>query len=211
MVMPSPSFPSLRALLGAATALGLLLLAGCQTAAPVRVDASFVTAPAFSTGCPSDIAVLPIEDGTKDRSVERLLFFLRQEIMRQLPDRRFSPLTATTVDAALQADPAPAGESILTPATLSRLAGRAREDAVLAVRVDRWDESTLMTDRRVRFQFQAALVRADGQQLWSGTIQGDVKAGGAGAAPLGRDAAARSCAELAVRELLLRLPNRVVG
>ena len=67
-----------------------------------------------------------------------------------------------------------------------------------------------MSTRKVAFQFEAAMAGNDGAQLWSGTIQGRVKAGGAGAAPLGRDAMARSCVELAVRELLLRLPNRDV-
>ena len=45
-------------------ALGLLLLGACQSTPPVAVDANFVTTPAFDARCPSDIAVLPIEDGT---------------------------------------------------------------------------------------------------------------------------------------------------
>jgi len=209
MVNPTPS-QSLRALVCGAAISCLLLFSGCQIQQPVRVDASFNTAPALATRGPSDIAVLPIEDGTKDHAVERHLTFLRQEVMRQLPDRLFTPLRSEIVDASLRSEAAPIGESMLTPATLQRIAGRVREDALLAIRVDTWDESSLMTNRRVKFALQAALVGSDGQQLWSGSLKGDVKAGGAGAAPLGRDSAARSCAELAVRELLLNLPRRTI-
>ena len=83
---------SRRASVSCAAAFGLLLLAGCQTANPVRVDASFVTSPELATRSPSDVAVLPIEDGTPTRAAERHLTFLRQEVMRQLPDRLFAPL-----------------------------------------------------------------------------------------------------------------------
>ena len=45
----------------------------------------------------------------------------------------------------------------------------------LALRIDRWDESKLLINRRVYFQFQASLVGKDGQQLWYGTLSGEVK------------------------------------
>ena len=184
------------------------LIAACQSAPPVDVSAQFAKAPAFDTRSPSQIAVLPVEDGTPGHVFERHLVFLRQEIMRQLPQRLYSPLTATTVDAALRNAPKPAqGESILVPATLQKLAGHAAEDAVLAVRVDRWDEGMLLVDKKIWFQFQAALVGSDGVPLWSGTIQGSVKSGGAGAAPRDRDSMARNCAVLAVREMMQHLPR----
>ena len=93
---------------------------------------------------------------------------------------------------------------------MAELARAGKDDAVLAVRVSKWDESQLMSTRKVRFEFEAAMVASDGTPLWSGTIQGRVKAGGAGAAPLGREAMARSCVELSVRELLLQLPERSI-
>jgi hypothetical protein len=205
MVITLSSFARSRALalVGAGA-----VLAACQTAPPVDVSATFVAAPAFASRSPSQVAVLPVEDGTPDRSVERHLVFLRQEVMRQLPQRLYSPLTAQTVDAALRNVPKPpAGESILVPATLQKLTGHAAEDAVLALRVDRWDETRLLVDKKVWFQFQAALVGSDGVPLWSGTIQGSVKAGGAGAAPRDRDSMARNCAVLAIRETMQRLPR----
>lgn len=186
-----------------------LLVGACQTPEPVNVNASFVAAPAFSSRSPSQVAVLPIEDGTADGAVQRHLTLLRQEVMRQLPGRLFTPITATAVDAALSQVPAPAaGESILVPATLQKLAGHAAEDAMFALRVDRWDEGRLHIDRKLWFQFQAALIGSDGVQLWSGSIQGEVKAGGSGPAPRDKDGMARSCAELAVREMMNRLPRR---
>ena len=187
----------------------LLLLAGCKTPNPVDVDANFVTTTEFASRSPSILSLLPIEDGTKSRAVARHLTFMRQEVNRQLPERLYTPTRQTWVDASTRGA-APAGESIVTPAALKALAQAGKDDAVLAIRVDEWNESQLMSTRKVAFQFEAAMAGSDGAQLWSGTIQGRVKAGGAGAAPLGRDAMARSCVELAVRELLLRLPNRDV-
>jgi hypothetical protein len=186
----------------------LAFAAACQTVDPVDVSATFVATPQFHERSPSQVAVLPIEDGTSDAAVQRHLTFLRQEVMRQLPQRLYTPLTATTVDAALSKVERPrSGDSILVPATLQKLAGHSAEDAVLALRIDRWDEGSLAVTRKLWFQFQAALVGSDGAPLWSGTIQGSVKAGGAGAAPRDRDGMARSCAELAVREMLARLPR----
>ena len=43
---------------------------------------------------------------------------------------------------------APAGESIVTPEALAAYARTGKDDAVLAVRVSKWDESLLMTTRR---------------------------------------------------------------
>ncbi|MBX3463920.1 MAG: hypothetical protein KF830_12180 [Planctomycetes bacterium] len=188
----------------------LVLTGACQTTEPVLVEATFAPTPAFATHSPADVAVLPVEDGTPDGVVQRHLVFLRQELMRQLPDRLFSPLSPNVVDAGLRSAPAaPAGESILGQAALQRLVGHSGEDAAFALRIERWDESKLLVDRRLRFQFQAVLVARDGQVLWSGTLRGEAKAGGLGAAPRDRDGMARSCGELAIREMLQRLPQRL--
>ena len=100
------------------------------------------------------------------------------------------------------------GETVLTPSYLKRVAGRSTEDALLALRVDRWDETALLTDKKVRFQLQVALVASDGEVLWSGGFGGEVKAGGMGAAPRDRELMSRSCAELVASELLANLPQR---
>jgi hypothetical protein len=203
-----------RGLVSCAVACCLLSFAGCRTPNPVDVDATFTTSTQFALHSPSILSLLPIEDGTDEDVVARHLDYMREEINRQLPDRLYAPTRQTWVDAsvgrAAAVGAAPAGESILAPGKLAELAKSGKDDAVLAVRVTAWNESALMSTRKVRFQFEAAMVANDGVQLWSGSIQGKVKAGGAGAAPLGREASARSCVELAVRELLLQLPDRLV-
>ena len=195
-------------------AIALLFVSACQTAPPVNVDAKFTAAPALSA--PDDrktavVAVLPVEDGTPNAGAARLLVMMRQELERQLIDRLYSPLTSQTVDAALRGAGKPvATESLLAPANLQKMAGHAHEDAVFALRIVRWDDSRIATTHRVNFQFEAAMMGRDGVPLWNGTIQGDVKAGGAGAAPLDNDGKARSCASLAITEMLQRLPRRTV-
>lgn len=200
---------SQRSMVGCVVTLGLMVLASCQVPNPIQVDASFVVSPALSANGPTVLAVLPIEDGTAAGSVGRHLTFLRQEVNRQLIDRGYSSTTESWVDAS-QLGAAPVGESILTPNRLLALAKGTRDDAVLAIRIEKWDEDLLLADRRVRFRIAAAMVGNDGSQLWSGSMQGSVKAGGDGAAPPGLDASARSCAELVTRELLMRLPDRIV-
>lgn len=186
----------------------LALLAACQTPVPLTATPSFTTFPALAARNPSDIAVLPVEDGSEAKDASRLLEFMRQVLRERLPDRHYAPLATAVVDAALHDVHPGAGETLLTPAFLKRVAGRATEDAMLAVRVDRWDESRLLSEKHVAFQLQAALVGNDGEQMWSGTLSGDVKAGGMGAAPRDRDAMARSCAEIALGELLNHLALR---
>ncbi len=194
--------------------LALLLLAGCRTVEPVTVFPSFTTAPALAVRRPADVAVLPVEDASPGGAAGRYLVFLRQEIMRQIVDRRYTPLTASVVDSAMKgnADVAAArmsGASILEPALLQKIAGHSSEDALFVLRIDQWDDSQLMVTKRLTFRCQAALVGSDGQQLWFGNMNGELKAGGAGAAPRERDSMARNCGELMVRELLLRLPLRL--
>lgn len=190
-----------------------LLAVGCQTVPAVTVFPSFSATPALATLRPADIAVMPVEDATGTQALVSHLLFLRHEIIRQLPDRQYSPLTATTVDAAMRGNPDVAsarasGGSMLEPATLRKLAGHSTEQALFALRVERWDEAKLMSTKRIEFQCQAALVASDGQMLWSGSINGNVKAGGAGPSPMTREAMVRSCGELMVREILLNLPIR---
>jgi hypothetical protein len=184
------------------------LLVGCETRPPMLTTPSFVTSPLLAVRNPADIAVLSIEDGTMDHAVARHLELMRQVLMRALPERLYSPLSPAVVDAAIGGENRGANETVLTPGYLRRVAGKSSEDALLAVRVDRWDESSLLTDKRIRFQIQAAMCASDGELLWSGTLAGEVKAGGAGATPLDKETMARSCAELAMLDLLNHLSRR---
>lgn len=210
---PFPSgSPSRSRLAGLVAGVLLLLATGCKTVEPMSINPSFTTATALLTRSPAEVAVMPVEDASPGGAATRHLVFLRQELMRQLVDRKYTPLTASTVDAAMRgnADVAAArstGGSILEPAVFQKLAGHSSEDAMMIFRVDQWDESSLMVTKRVNFRCQAALVGNDGQQLWFGTLSGEIKAGGVGAAPLDRDSMARSCGEMMIREVLLRLPE----
>ncbi len=184
------------------------LLAACKTTPPLTTTPSFVTYPALSTRNPNDIAVLPVEDGTPSLDVSRHLEFMRQVLQRGLPSRLYAPVSSQIVDAALLHERPAAGETLLTPTYLKRVAGKAADDAALAVRVDSWDESRLLSDMKVSFRLEAALMASDGELLWHGGLSGTVKAGGLGPAPRDRDAMARSCAELALNDLLVHLSRR---
>ncbi|MEY4675312.1 MAG: hypothetical protein RL148_3096 [Planctomycetota bacterium] len=185
-----------------------LLVASCQTPDPVTIVPSLSAHPALAVRNPADIAVLPIEDATLDRGFGKLRESMRQALMTKLTERLYSPLSDRVVDAALSSELPMGGETVLTPSYLKRVAGRSTEDALLAVRIDRWDETPLLTDKKVRFQLQVAMVASDGEVLWSGGFGGEVKAGGLSAAPRDRELMARSCAELVASELLQNLPQR---
>lgn len=186
------------------------LLAACQAPVPMRTTPSFQTSPSLLTRNPGDIAVLPLEDGTPDGTAAPRLEYMRQVLWRQLVPRRYSPMSLRAVDAALREVQPAAGETLLAPAFLQRAAGRAAEEALLAVRVDRWDEGRLLAEKKVDFQFQAVLVASDGELLWSGTLSGEAKAGGLGPAPRDGDSMAESCADQALTELLNHLQKRSV-
>jgi hypothetical protein len=191
----------------------LFALAACQSGPPVRVFPAFNTSPALATLRPASVAVLPVEDGSEGRRATPFLPFLRQELNRQILDRRYSPLAEASVDTAIKgsAEYAAAktrGTPIVEPAVLQKLAGHSSEDATLAVRVDHWDNTSLVSSKRLYFRLRATLVASSGQQLWYGNLGGEVKAGGAGAAPLDKDGMERSCIEILVRELLNELPAR---
>lgn len=187
----------------------LSLLVACKAPSPPLTSTpSLINYPALATRNPCEIAVLPVEDGTATQDASRHLEFMRQVLQRALPSRLYSPIAPQVVDAALVRQQPAAGESLMSPAYLKRVAGKAAEDAVLAVQVARWDESRLLTDMRVSFQFQVALVANDGELLWSGGHSGEVKAGGLNAAPRDRDGMARSCAEIALHDLLNYLARR---
>ena len=186
-------------------------LAGCQMPAP-RVESNLQAAPEILAANPSDIAILPIEDATPDQTARPRLGVVRGALAKALIQRRYAPLQPSAVDAAIQARDAAAG-SILDPAWIESVAGKAAEDALLLVRINRWDESSLMSTARVRFDADVKLVFAkDRSILWSGNIRGEAKAGGAdGPAPFDRQGRARGAAEQFASELIRRLPARIAS
>jgi hypothetical protein len=187
------------------------LVVGCKAPPPMNATSSFAASPALALRNPSDVAVLPVEDGTPNMAVSRFGDYLRQSIQRQLPARMYVPLAHELIDASLLTNKPQAGETLLSPAYLKRVAGKFSEEALLAVRVNRWDESRLLVDKTVDFEIQAAMVASDGEVLWSGSLVGTVKSGGLAAAPRDRDQMSRSCGDLAVIEVLNHLPRRRPG
>ncbi|MHC4077805.1 MAG: hypothetical protein ACYTGW_12480 [Planctomycetota bacterium] len=186
-------------------------LSACATQSSA-VRSAMVQSPDLHRLSPSDIAVLPIEDRTSDKTVSRLLSHMRAQINRALPQRKYSPVSTQAVDAAFGTALPVDGSSIIQEAVLKKLAGKADEDAVLAVQISRWDQSSLMANAIVRFAAEVTLFGSkEGRPLWSGDLQGQLKAGGANPAPRGPKDRARAAADEFVAQLIDRLPRRRTG
>ena len=199
---------------GKTAAFPLILFLGLSACAtPMSgVRSALIQSPDLHRLSPADIAVLPIEDRTSDKKVSRLLAYMREEINRALPLRKYSPISIRTVDAAFGDSLPVDGSSLIQEAVLKKLCGRADEDAVLAVQINRWDESSLLSSAIVRFAAEVTLLSSkEGLALWSGDLQGQVKAGGQKPAPRGPSARARAAAKEFVAQLIDRLPRRRTG
>lgn len=186
------------------------LLVACM-ADPPRVQPSLHASPRLATTGPADIAVLPIEDATPDRKAEPVLVTIREAINEELVERRYSPLAAGRVDSALGTgtNSVPRRGAVVDAAYLGSLAGKAKEDALLGIRITRWDTSSLMANARVRFGVDVTMIESRSKEiLWSGTVDGDVKAGGDGAAPLDPAERGRDASRRFARELIQLLPRR---
>ena len=173
------------------------------------VRSALIQSPDLHRLHPADIAVLPIEDRTTNKRVSTLLPYMRAEINRSLPLRRYSPVSTQAVDAAF-GDSLPAdGSSVVQEAVLKKLAGKAQEDAVLAIQINRWDDSSLFASAIVRFSAEVTLLGSkEGRALWSGGMEGQVKAGGLDPAPRGPEDRARAAVAEFVAQLIQRLPRR---
>ena len=163
---------------------------------------------------PTSIAVLEVEDRTNGEFVKPLLETMRRQLGVSLIDRYYSPLTSTYVDSRMQraVQNASAGRvSSIETEFLASLAGQANEDAILAVQVTHWDQSSLLVSNQVHFVAKVTMfASAKKIVLWSGDMRGVVVAGGTGAAPRDPVARAESAARELIKELLNRLPKRRV-
>jgi hypothetical protein len=191
--------------------LGCLMGAACDTKPPADVQSSLSTSPDFHVANPTDIAVLPVEDSTPDRRAAPHLDTIRSELVLALVRQRYSPLAVRAVDGQFAAEAASIKKAGVTaPASLQRVAGKFGEDAVLGVRVDSWDESSLSVDNELRFSSDVALLDSKSKKmLWSGHLNGRVKAGGFGPAPLDPEEKARSAAREFAAALIERMPRRM--
>ena len=130
-------------------------------------------------------------------------------INRGLIQRKYSPLTAAVVDASMGKHIPRPPASIIDQRVLKGLAGRCGEDAVLALRISKWDESSLLSHNQVRFTATVTLLGGpEGTVLLAGGLDGAVKAGGLGPAPRQPEERARAAVEEFVRKLMEVLPWR---
>lgn len=186
--------------------LTLLGLVACSV--PVPIQERIHRDPGLLETNANDIAVLKVEDATEGSLAGSVVEHMRAELEKALIDRYYTPLRSIHVDAHIRDAVAPGG-SIIEAAFLKAVAKKADEDAILAVRIKRWDESTLLSDNRVSFDAQIVLFGSEaGKVLWSLDIWGQVVAGGGKAPP--QDPARRAAAAAAefASQVIRRLPER---
>jgi hypothetical protein len=191
--------------------LAALALAACQSVSS-HIASTLVASTELAKSNPSDVAVLPVEDATFDGRVRPWRDVIRAALARGLVTRLYSPLALDKVDAVIERQGLRPGSATAIDASYLRgVAGKFGEEALLAVRFTRWDESSLMANARLRFACDLTMVDArSGSVLWSGGIEGEVKAGGYGPAPLGPEERARDAAQQVAVEVIDRLPKRRV-
>jgi len=187
--------------------LGLLAVGACRGLPSVDVIPSVSTSPALAAVNPMEVAILPVDDNTVNEAASWLLSDMRRAAQEALVDRLYSSMGLGHVDTRLASQAA--GWSIRDQASLSRLCGQFQEDAILAITVNAWDDADIMSAARVRFSLEAALVGGEEKQvLWTGRVEGSIKAGGDGPAPFDRQDRARDIARRAVAQLIGLLDAR---
>jgi len=189
--------------------LALIALPACQSISP-HVTSTLVSTPDLLNQKPADVAILPIEDATPDGRIRPWRATLREALAQGLVSRLYSPLSCDRVDAVLRSeDAAPRNGTAIDAGYLKSLTGKFGEEALLAVRFTRWDESSLMSNARLRFACDLTMVHTQsGRTLWSGGLEGEVKSGGYGPAPLSPEARAEDAARQVAIEIAGRLPKR---
>ncbi len=182
-----------------------LALTACQSAPPVVLKSGLEVTAALAALRPIDVAILPVEDATADKVVAPYLSGLRKKVSEALIVQRYSPLALDAVDRGL----GKAGGSPVDPAFLAQIAGRLGDNAVLGIRITRWDAAKIMQNGRVDFSAEVLMIGSkDKDVLWRGMVSGSVKAGGSGPSPLGESRRFESCAELFAQYLIAELPER---
>jgi hypothetical protein len=169
-------------------------------------------APEFHEVNPAVVAVVPVEDATAHGSARHLVDTIRQELMQGLVYRHYSPLSVKVIDPVVREKTSGiANASLVRPETLGLVAGHCAEDALLAVQISSWDESSLMTDARVKFSATVTMLASKTRKvLWSGSVDGSIKAGGTGPAPLYREDRSVDAARRFARDVANLLPPRRV-
>lgn len=187
-----------------------LVVPACVPLPPAAVNSSLQPSEALRSANPANVAVVPVEDATTSGNAHEVLETMRQEICAALIQRRYAPLSSRVVDPVVREHTVGLANASLTrPEVLARVTGFLNEDAVLAVRITTWDESRIMSTARVRFAAEATMLStAQKSVLWGGTLDGEIKAGQASAAPRYRDERVLDVARQIARALISQLPER---
>jgi len=194
---------NIRSLLATLTLFGLV---GCAAAPLVQFRRDL--RPELLQQNPNDIAVLKVEDASEGHKAGAVLEYMRAEIEKALIKRKYAPLMSVTVDAHIRDAVAPGG-SIIEATYLKTVAKKASEDAILAVRIKRWDEGSLLENNRVAFDAEIVLFGSSvGKVLWSLDLWGVVVAGGGQAASQDPAKRAEEAALEFVKKVLGHLPKR---
>lgn len=200
----------MRRLAKTAVLISLLSFAACQTGPAIQVSSGLRLAPAFTAAPPSQIAILPVEDGTAGAALGDLAERLRTSFQRELALRAYSPIAPSYVDQRLEAVGKAGAGSPVDPTFVGALKGGFQEEALVGFRVLRWDDSRIVETRRAQFSLEVLMIGAStGETLWSGQIGGAVKAGGEGASPLTRARQIEAAIDEVARVLASELPVRV--
>lgn len=209
-------------------ALLTLAAAACQTTPRLLGRDTQVTLGPLEQLNPSDVAVAPIRltMGAEKAPVEAL----RRAAQVGLARRRYSPLSASLVDATVEAasgsiagipgeatadatmGPA-TGEVMEAGFTASYAPGDLGEDAVLQVTVTRWDDRHWAVRRRVSVGIEARMIDpADpfGPPLWAGSLDREFEPGTSVGGTMLSAKAQDVIAEEIFRELLVRMPAREI-
>ncbi|MDP6929105.1 MAG: hypothetical protein QF412_05325 [Planctomycetota bacterium] len=187
--------------------------ASCQTPVP-EITSGLDISSALRVGQPAEIVVLPLVDASKNQNfTAQLRAHARVEIANALIDRRYTSLAKGFVDTVVAREAVSiANSSVADAAYLVSVKGSWDEDAVLGIRVDRWDGSRLRDGGFLYFEAEVTMVDSGtGETLCSGQIAGTVKAGGAGAAPIAGSARVMDATTQFALAIIDQFPRRWPG
>jgi hypothetical protein len=186
----------------------LLAVTACQSPQP-EIRSSLTSTAQLTTRAPVDIALLPVQDATDTKALATLMPRMRDEAARGLVARAYSPLAFPLIDRALPVEATTGGLRAVDPAYQKTLSNRWNEDAILGIRVTRFETSALQSTGWVQFAADVLLTDSkNGDTLWAGPVEGRVKSGGLGPAPLDPTERLRDASAQVVKEILLLMPSR---
>lgn len=187
----------------------LLAAAACESQPAAVLTSGLQLTSGFAELQPSTIAILPIEDGTADGAFGAIAERMRTSMESELADRAYAPLAPRYVDDKLTAIGKAGTGSPVDTAWLGGVRNAFQEEAVLGIRVTSWDSRRVVESGRVQFRLQVLMLDSStGAVLWSGPLEGSVKAGGEGPSPIARDQRIESAAAVLGVELVRKLPIR---